>query len=344
MNRDLENLSWLLRAPGLLKNSTRTPQVSLIGDDEMRAIYTNHRAAIEGQNPQILAEWLEASRTTRRLGRYVESLSEWVVSRYLDPSRLAINTPVQDNGRTIGELDLLFEAPAYSRPQHWELSVKFYICTASNDEEARESRFFMGTFVEDRLDQKVEHLFHHQLPLTQTPAAESLLRQQGWPQSFENRALMKGLFFYPSDQRFDQLPDEVSAHHDRGWWTTASQPLIPQRDRQSRYLILNQLQWLGLFNGQVSREALMTKEQIEDLVRSHFAGDVSPAVLRRRELTVAEVEIDESVVATSESASVREISRGHFVHEDWPALARWAAEQTLTELERSKRENSKRRG
>ncbi len=158
---------------------------------------------------------------------------------------------------------------------------------------------------------------------------------------------MKGLFFYRSDLQLSGLPDEISPEHERGWWTTSRDPLILERSPDSRYLRLNQLQWLGRYRGVVPKEDLLTKTQLEDYVRNFFEGEITPSGLRRRELTYAEVEIvnnDFNERAESQSAEfeVREISRGHFVHESWPDLARWAAEQNFDQLETSKKVNSKR--
>ena len=82
-------------------------------------------------------------------------------------------------------------------------------------------------------------------------------------------------------------------------------------------------------------------KELEDLILEYFKDNCTEGQLRRRELTFAEVEVlsEEDEAGRVE---VREVSRGHFVHKDWPALAKEAASKTQRDLLISKRFYSKR--
>lgn len=342
---DVRSLHWLFTSPVLIQNSNRTASQNIVSDQLLATALNQDPTFLRRviADPRALAEHLEPAKKTRRLGRYLESLMEFAISRLLRPSRLQMNLPVQSNKRTIGELDLIFDSSMFSTPQHWELSVKFYLCTSNDPVEQKQSRFFMGTFVEDRLDRKIHHLFEEQLKLIETPEAVSMLRACGWNNTFENKALMKGLFFYPSETDWQKsaLPEEIAPSHERGWWSTSSEPRIPLQNPAHRFMQLGQLQWLGRFEGWVDRDQLMTKNELEDFIRSYFEGYDSPDWLRRRELTFAEVEI-----TTEENENgrvyIKEVARGHIVHKDWPNLARWAAQTSITDLNQSLKQYSRR--
>jgi uncharacterized protein len=356
-NADLRNLRWLLESPGLLQPSPKTPSSELVHDVELHNWAVTHAPFLNAlaADATSLTQALESGKETRRLGRYLESMMEFAVRNVLKPELLIPNLPVRGEKRTLGELDLVFRAADYPVAQHWELSVKFYLCTATSLAESQEARFYMGTFVEDRLDRKLDHLFKDQLPLAKLPEAQSALSESGFAGPLQNRALMKGLFYYPSctDWRTSPLPAEISPQHLRGWWTTSDLLEIPQTESETLYVQLGPLEWMAPYEREVSRANLLTHAELKQFVKAYFAGSMNEDWLRRRELTFAEVSIGARVsgetgvsgdIAAQETdrVYVREVSRGHFVHADWPKLARWAAGQTQDTLALSLKKHSKR--
>lgn len=261
-----------------------------------------------------------------RLGRYFETLLRFYLLCMARVEKLESNLQIRSGRQTLGELDHVFRETLDATPIHWEASVKFYLCTTSDPERARELRFFMGTLEEDRFDRKLAKFLDRQLKLPLTPEASARLSELGLADP-SSRALLRGFLYYPAevDWRHHPHPPEVSSRHSRGWWTNAKSFAVPQRDSTSRYILLPPARWMAPFEGLVARDTVHTLETLRDLTRAHFDGPETWGTLHR-EMMIAEVEVTNE---SHEGAWVRELTRGNILHEGWIPIARAEAERPL---------------
>src|SRR5690606_2117149 len=153
----VRDLSWALLSPPLLGETTKVQRHPL-------------QASRWAGQPQRLADWFMqhdrdagallawlAETPARRLGLYYERLWQFALHAAPDVEVVAANLPIRHNGHTLGELDLLLRDD--EGEHHLELAVKFYLGTNGCD-----AADWLGPGSHDRLDLKLSHLAHHQLP------------------------------------------------------------------------------------------------------------------------------------------------------------------------------------
>lgn len=132
-----------------------------------------------------------------RLGHYVESLLEHAIRARGLP--YATRIPVRQSGRTLGELDFVFQTQDGGW-EHWEVAYKLYLYHPPSPGCAPALSDFIGPNKIDRLDLKVDRMLNHQLPLVHTPEAIDAIRSHlpGFdPTRLRSRAWLKGRIFLP---------------------------------------------------------------------------------------------------------------------------------------------------
>lgn len=216
-------------------------------------------AATHRFDPALLTQVQELSQPQEcrspRLGLVFEHLwQHWLAQSHL---RWSANIQIKDQGRTLGELDLLVD----DGQDHWhlELAIKFYLNC---------QRDWIGPNRRDRLADKIRHTRDHQLPLSQQQAAIESLKASDWRPS-KRLAITRGCLFYPHDYSHDPktgiatrsasdltpesvngptlkksvgTPIEVNPTHWRGQWMHAQYlSQLPQ----GRWYLLAKDQWLS---------------------------------------------------------------------------------------------------
>ncbi|MBH3340556.1 DUF1853 family protein [Pseudomonas mendocina] len=205
----VRDLAWALLSPPLLGETTKVQRHPL-------------QASVWSRQPQRLADWLVqqdrdagalhawlAVKPLRRLGLYYERLWQFALHAATDVEVIAANLPIRHGGRTLGELDLLLRDE--EGEHHLELAVKFYLGTASSD-----AADWLGPGSHDRLDLKLSHLAHHQLPLSSRREARRPLNEL---QVSEARPAfwLGGYLFYPWPDGCP-APRGAQPGHCRGGW------------------------------------------------------------------------------------------------------------------------------
>lgn len=146
--------------------------------------------------PDALHSFLK-KRSTKRLGKYFEALYEfWFIHSPFFDLKLA-NEQVQDNERTVGEIDFLVYDLLYDEFFHFELAVKFYL----QYEEGNSFRGWVGPNSRDRLDLKYSKLIEKQLRILETPAGKACVFELGL-KHFSAKCIMKGYSFYYTSEKY----------------------------------------------------------------------------------------------------------------------------------------------
>ncbi|MEK9766270.1 MAG: DUF1853 family protein, partial [Thalassolituus sp.] len=127
--------------------------------------------------------------------------------------------------------------PQTERILHIELALKFYLGVKDD---------WIGPNRRDLLSRKLTHTFNHQLPLAQTSAAGSALRNAGLSTDSGpviSAAVMRGCLFHPAhDAPCAPLPERIAADHWSGFWCPADQlDLLPE----GQWYVLSKPDWIS---------------------------------------------------------------------------------------------------
>lgn len=158
----VRDLGWLLASPSLLTAVPGAPLAQPWPDAAGRSTVEAWLTALDAQ-PEPLHRALDGFRPTR-LGRYAECLLEYFLTHGPSLRLVAANLPLRSNGKTLGEVDFLVDAPDGQR-LHWELAVKCYLCAPVRDGASLAD--FVGPNLVDRFDRKRSRLLDHQLRLAE---------------------------------------------------------------------------------------------------------------------------------------------------------------------------------
>jgi uncharacterized protein len=192
-------------------------------------------------NPHDLLAWMQAKPEVR-IGRYAERLLEFYLTHApAQPSSpaplhrlLAAHVPLRSevNGIKVtqGELDFLL-TNAQGQHLHWELAVKFFLCTATLD--VATPTDFIGPNGVETLAHKWHKLFARQL--THTPPAP-------WnAHPWQPQAFTRGWMFYRWDVAVPTC-DALHPQHGHGWWVdVADMHALPE----ALYAYLPRLHWMA---------------------------------------------------------------------------------------------------
>ncbi|MGA8515960.1 MAG: DUF1853 family protein, partial [Burkholderiaceae bacterium] len=208
----LAALRWLLLSNPLVTiPGGAAAQLVVLSSDE-RAAIAQWLAALE-QASTPLNEWMQKRREVR-IGRYAEQLLEFYLTHGPQHRLVAAHVPLRSsiagskNPITVthGELDFLL-TDAQGQHLHWELAVKFFLCTATGD--VATPTDFIGPNGVETLAHKWHKLFARQL--THTPPAP--FDMQRW----QPQAYTRGWMFYRWGCEVPHC-EALHAEHGKGWW------------------------------------------------------------------------------------------------------------------------------
>ncbi len=275
----VRDLAWLCLAPDLLALS-ETPGATCPGRPGLEELGLG--------DPDRLGAWLEGWEAEPgaleaalgdprglRLGLYHERLWQFLLARAPNTELLAHNLAIHRQGRTLGELDLLYRRRDDPRPVHLEVAIKFYLGLPEGPGPQTHQGRWVGPGCVDSLANKREHLVRHQLPMAQRPEArEALAPLLGEATGdLEQRLAIPGVLFYPWR---DSLPPprEASPTHLCGLWLPwrewpTLRDTLPSGALASR---LHKPHWMAL----PDPDQLVPLATIQPHLAAHFAR---PAVM-----------------------------------------------------------------
>lgn len=183
-HKAVKDLHWAINSPSLAFQGTHWCDES--------TWFTQHLQALD-QNPAPLLTHLASSTLkNQRIGFYFESL--WHYYFLHNPAYQLLESNKQlcdDNGNTLGELDLIVEHRASNTLLHIELALKFYLHCYT-----QQASIFIGPNLRDQLTYKLHHTFTHQLQLPRKAEIKHALSPQ-YISSLNSLAIFKGRLFSP---------------------------------------------------------------------------------------------------------------------------------------------------
>ncbi|HDR8928909.1 TPA: DUF1853 family protein [Burkholderia vietnamiensis] len=294
----VRDLGWLLASPSLLTAAPGAPLAHPWSDAIERVAVEAWLAALDAA-PQPLHRALDGVRPVR-LGRYAECLLEYFLTHGPSLRLVAANLPLRSNGKTLGEVDFLVDAPD-GRRLHWELAVKCYLCAPVAG--AASLADFVGPNLADRLDRKRSRLLEHQLRLGDRHGFALL----GYGAPSDAQMFVKGWLFYPYGVPLPPVSAEIADDHPRGFWLTHAQ-------------------WPAWAAAQPDGAAWSVLPRLAWLAPRRLAPDAAPEALADTSgvpsaLTARQAPALIGVYRQRSDRLWRETARGFIVPDDWPARA-----------------------
>ncbi len=287
---NVRDLAWTLLSPPLIESTLQ--RHPLTGSTWARRPPMLAEWLLEQDHqPATLIDWLAG--TSRRLGLYYERLWQFGLAHAPGISLIAANIPVRDEGRTLGELDVLFEDG--EGMHHLELAVKFYLGPIDLPERAQ---CWVGPGAEDRLDLKLSRLEGDQLSLAPRPQARTLLATLGAQQP-TSRFWMGGYLFHPAGPA--TAPAGAAQEHLRGEWLRPAQWQQSLDETSVRWQPLERLRWLAPLRTDEAWE----NERLRLWLGSHARQPASLMVALR----------------PTPQGHWQEVRRAFWLDEHWPAHA-----------------------
>ena len=184
------------------------------------------------------------------LGHRFECLVDYWLTISPNYSRVARNIQLNEERRTIGELDFLIRDLHSDEFIHLEVAVKFYMGFINGTEMS----CWYGNNLHDRLDKKFGRLSDFQTQLSQ-------LHPDKIPGVVDRRyCWLKGRLFYPESTAM-AAPDGCAASHLRGVWGESVDAHLAASDGRLQAHAIGKSGWLSAFTpSEVSNHPQATRK------------------------------------------------------------------------------------
>lgn len=193
------------------------------------------------RSPNRLLAFLDQVRP-RRLGLYHEALWHFFLQHDDEVELVSHNLQVAQDGKTVGEFDVIYRDLKGNRYVHLELAFKVYLQAGSGEEISLAQ--WLGPNVNDRLERKLEHMLNHQCRLSLHDAGREKLQAMGVGQIHREISLRGYLLGHDRFDPGNNLPDQVNPDCSKGSWLPVSK-IVPILDRHERWMPLSRLEWIS---------------------------------------------------------------------------------------------------
>lgn len=229
----VRQLAWACFAPPLIADFSNLAAKVTAPAFELHEDRYRQLLALDAK-PAPLHQYLAEHCRSQRLGLVFESLWHFFLRHDPDTELIAHNLPIREQGRTLGELDVLYFCQRRQRTIHLELAVKYFMATPEPRVAGDAFSYWLGPNSRDRLDIKWQRMLNHQLALLATPAAQNALSELALT-DIEQEIALKGWLFHHRDGT--PLHAAINPQHQRGTWWPTSQFLDEHSLQDWRYLV-----------------------------------------------------------------------------------------------------------
>lgn len=203
-----------------------------------------------------------------KVGRWFEQMHLAALNATPGVDVLAANAPLRGEGRTIGEVDMLYRKDG--RVVHREVAVKYYLAAKPG----RDPAAWVGPGKRDRLDVKLDRLATHQ-----STVANQARDAGAWPEDLPfpdtTEVLMLGALFSPKGD--SRLPNGANPSVEHGHWYYASD--FSDRFADAPWCELDKPWWLSPEHAR-ERPMVPASALAEGLGRPRFVASASNDVER----------------------------------------------------------------
>ena len=268
----VRDLAWVIASPSMIQ--AQIAHRPVFSDKDCAKAYSKTLARLQKleEDPAPLLSYLEQLKS-HRVGQYFEALTHYWLKHLTDVEIIANNLQLKEGNQTLGEMDFLFRED--EKLLHWEVAVKYYLQLAPDCEEHE----YIGPNTADNLTSKIERLFEKQLPRS---TEKNLVRALGTLDgscSIKRQAFVKGWLFYRGyPETFGNCPSSINTDHLKGFWIHQGEDKLPTEDQGSLWALLEKPYWLAP-KLSTTTDGLMTREQLEALLESHFNDKKSPLLV-----------------------------------------------------------------
>ena len=248
------DLIWTINSPSLIQTPAGT-------------LAPNWPACQESDfAPEALRSWCE-SRRPYRGRRYFQALAHFYLQSVCGFEIVEQGLQIQENGRTVGELDFLYRNQE-GELCHCETAVKFFLHTPESNDSGSH---FIGPNSADNLERKTRRLFEHQLRLS----------ENRFPDVNRREAFVKGrIFYHPLTPAPTALPELLARDHLKGSWIRESElDLLEVSDAEARFRIARKPHWLAPDHADLADATLLTVDGLRLRLESHFTKKRTPQLV-----------------------------------------------------------------
>ena len=272
----VRDLAWVIASPAMLQAHKAQRPVFSAQDCSDAFAKTLARLQKLEEDPAPLVSYLQQFEN-HRVGRYFEVLTHYWLKHVAGLEVIANNLQLRDGNQTLGEMDFLFREN--EQLVHWEVAVKYYLQRAPGCEEHE----FIGPNTADNLASKMDRLFEKQLPRS---TEQNLVRSLGALDgvgSIKRQAFIKGWLFY---RGFPETPggrsSSLNPDHLKGFWIHHGEDPLPPQSQDALWSLLEKPCWLAP-KLSANADELITRDQLELLLESHFNTKESPLLVAQLE-------------------------------------------------------------
>lgn len=240
---------------------------------------SEYKGANSGDHSAMDTQLL-SSRFSHRLGRYYETIWEFILTHHPGVKKIFRGLPVREKKSTLGEFDFLWMESSQSKVHHLEVAIKYYLYFPECDR-------FIGPNFQDRLDLKIAKL-KKQITLSDTVAGREAILENFEQKELQiqKNILIQGVLFYP--EGFD--PGSISFLNPRHnsaryfYFHNWMERIERQFSQNYCYMIPSRLEWLSEPLDSEWEDSGMSGSDLEkEILKRHALGELGIMVLEKDE-------------------------------------------------------------
>ncbi|MCC5816636.1 MAG: DUF1853 family protein [Leptospira sp.] len=227
------------------------------------------------EDNKLLTDFLK-SRFSHRLGRYYETIWEFIFMHHPRVTSLKRGLALRDKKSTLGEFDFLWFDTNREEVNHLEVAIKYYLYFPDKE-------LFVGPNFQDRLDYKLEKL-QRQIHLSELEQAKEFLQDHLRinPKAIRKNLLIQGKLFYPhgfdpSGINYLNPNHQFSFYYYFKEWKDrkSGQDLSGSTNNRNQYMIQPRLEWLSdPTSNDWKNRGKNIQENIHELQTRHDKGEL----------------------------------------------------------------------
>ena len=272
----VRDLAWVISSPAMLQaHTTRRP---IFSSQDCWDAFSQALAKLQQleEDPTPLLTHLDQL-PSHRVGRYFEALTYYWLKHLADVEVVTNNLQLRDGKQTLGEIDFLFREN--NQLIHWEVAVKYYLQLIPGCEEHE----YIGPNTADNLASKMERLFDEQLLRSTEKNLTRALGNLDGTGSIKRQAFIKGwLFYHGYPETSGSSPSLLNPNHLKGFWIHHGEDELPSDTQDTLWTLLEKPHWLAT-KLSATTDDLITRDQLELLLKSHFNTKESPLLMAQLE-------------------------------------------------------------